>query len=576
MKRFLFLSSFGMLLCSTYCYSQNKLAEIRDISPEEISFEGFRLDRDQEIEIEAVGFHPKRSGHMFTHAWILNAGTRELVWDLEDAATDRRSRKLIDYKDSVRLPEGEYEVYFATFPFHAMQRDGWGNFWERIFEDIFDEKDRSDVYEEFKDELRELNIVVRGKGRHHPKGEIEELHGTFKQDAFVSWTRLKNDENLRQGFRLDRPVEVSIYAIGEMTPKETFDYSWIVNSRTREKVWKMTYRASEHAGGAKKNRVVSDVITLQEGEYVAAFVSDDTHSYDRWNQPPPYDPTFWGMTIRVTDPKMMRYVEIFDYQDLPRSDVIVELTRLRDNEFKTKGFTLTRDLDLHIYALGEGTKKQMADYGWVIDTKTRNKVWQMDFRSTEHAGGASKNRLFDGVIPFREGSYVVYYVTDGSHCYWEWNSAAPHDRESWGITVSAADDRFDPDDVVPYEPVNDRSTLVQLTRIGDHERERARFTLEEDSEVRVYSIGEGKDGKMYDYGWIENANTRRVVWEMTYRMTEHAGGITKNRLYDDVIFLRKGDYIVYYETDGSHSVTHWSGAPPFDPVNWGITLYLVD
>ena len=75
---------------------------------------------------------------------------------------------------------------------------------------------------------------------------------------------------------------------------------------------------------------------------------------------------------------------------------------------------------------------------------------------------------------------------------------------------------------------------------------------------------------------VENANPGRIVWEMTYRMTQHAGGATKNRLYDDVIFLRKGDYIAYYETDGSHSVTHWNGAPPSDPVNWGITLYLMD
>ncbi len=81
---------------------------------------------------------------------------------------------------------------------------------------------------------------------------------------------------------------------------------------------------------------------------------------------------------------------------------------------------------------------------------------------------------------------------------------------------------------------------------------------------------------MYDYGWIEDANTRRVVWEMTYRRTEHAGGDKKNRLFDDTLLLRKGDYIVYYETDDSHSFGDWNTAQPYDPMNWGITVYLVD
>ncbi|MFQ5770315.1 MAG: hypothetical protein ACE5HX_07250, partial [bacterium] len=90
------------------------------------------------------------------------------------------------------------------------------------------------------------------------------------------------------------------------------------------------------------------------------------------------------------------------------------------------------------------------------------------------------------------------------------------------------------------------------------------------------TIGEGTDGRMFDYGWIEDAEQRKVVWEMTYRKTNHAGGAKKNRLFDDTIFLKKGEYIVYYETDDSHSYNDWNSAPPYDPVNWGITVYLVE
>ncbi len=79
---------------------------------------------------------------------------------------------------------------------------------------------------------------------------------------------------------------------------------------------------------------------------------------------------------------------------------------------------------------------------------------------------------------------------------------------------------------------------------------------------------------MYDYGWIEDASTGKVVWEMTYRMTEHAGGARKNRVYDGMIVLPAGKYTVFYETDGSHAFNDWNDDPPDDPTSWGITVSL--
>jgi hypothetical protein len=573
MKRIFFLPILGVVVYSSYSFSQEIIAEIRNVSPTAITSEGFRLNRDQEIEIEAVGFRPKRSGRLFTHAWILDSQTREMVWDLEDAATERRSRTLVEYQDSVRLAKGDYEIYFSTYPFKMDHSDGWGNFLERVFNDVFNKED-GEIHREIRSEMKSLSLVVTGEGERYRENRVSELQEGFKDDALVSWTAVRNEERLQQGFTLERPMEVQIYALGEIRENETFDYGWIMNSQTREKVWKMAYRGSDHAGGALKNRVVSDVIHLAAGQYVASFVTDDSHSYDHWNQSPPYDPAFWGMTIKAANPSMIRYVETYEYDDRAPQNVIVELTRLRDNEFQTEGFTLNRNLDLHIYALGEGRDNKMFDYGWVVDAKTRNKIWEMDFHHTDHAGGADKNRMFDGVVPFGKGSYLVYYVTDGSHSYWDWNSTAPHDREAWGITISAADRRLDPHDISSYEPERDQSILAQITKIGNHERERSKFTLDDDSDVRIYAIGEGRDGRMYDYGWIEEANGRRVVWEMTYRMTEHAGGGMKNRLYHDQVFLKRGEYVVYYETDDSHSFEEWNSKPPSDPVNWGITLYL--
>src|SRR5213075_3231839 len=55
--------------------------------------------------------------------------------------------------------------------------------------------------------------------------------------------------------------------------------------------------------------------------------------------------------------------------------------------------------------------------------------------------------------------------------------------------------------------------------------------------------------------------------------TGHAGGAEKNRLFDSVIHLAPGNYLVYYKSDDSHSYDHWNGAPPAEQRYWGISIF---
>ena len=181
--------------------------------------------------------------------------------------------------------------------------------------------------------------------------------------------------------------------------------------------------------------------------------------------------------------------------------------------------------------------------------------------------------MFDGVITLQPGNYEVFYVTDGSHAYRRWNSGPPFDPESWGITLWGVGDEFDPESVKPYREEEDTHILVQIIRVGDRQRIRRRFQLDESVRVRVYAIGEGDDDEMYDYGWIEDERGRRV-WRMEYWDTEHAGGAIKNRLINEVISLREGEYTVRFRSDGSHSFDDWNDTPPRDPDHWGITVRL--
>jgi CubicO group peptidase (beta-lactamase class C family) len=114
--------------------------------------------------------------------------------------------------------------------------------------------------------------------------------------------------------------------------------------------------------------------------------------------------------------------------------------------------------------------------------------------------------------------------------------------------------------------------LAEIARVADEEDKTVEFNLPEDRSVRIFAVGEGQDGQMFDYGWIENAETGKHVWEMKEPETTHAGGAGKNRKADLVVALPAGKYRLRYKADDSHSFDNWNALPP-DVNFWGIAVY---
>lgn len=102
------------------------------------------------------------------------------------------------------------------------------------------------------------------------------------------------------------------------------------------------------------------------------------------------------------------------------------------------------------------------------------------------------------------------------------------------------------------------------------------MTLRRPYDLRIVCLGEGLDKRMYDYGWIEDADTGDLVWEMKYMQSRPAGGAPKNRYVETIITLPAGRYRVHYQTDGSHSFPDWNDTPPDHREMWGITIYRGD
>ncbi|MCH7495498.1 MAG: hypothetical protein IH825_05330 [Candidatus Marinimicrobia bacterium] len=574
----------GMALDPDSLPAQDKtLVRIDDIYPEDLRLEGFELDANREIAIQAVGFYYRDEGIrvLLGNAWILDSKTRDVVWDLADSRSRSRRRGLIEFSDEISLPKGSYEVYFASYPIRSLtdvnieDLKDLGEILGSLFRGWF-RGDRDSYRKDVLDLYRDFKIVVTGNGKSVDRDDIYAYHDKQKSESLVWISGYKKNTLKNFGLIANKPVELDVYSIGEVMSDGKYDYGWIYDLDSREKVWELSYRRSEAAGGAKKNRMNKSRVRLEKGRYVVSYATDDSHSPRKWNSQPPYDPEFWGLLVRLKNESDRKKVEFFDYDNFTDERMVVDMTRMRNGEMNSYGFTLKKDMELNVYAVGEGRRGEMFDYGWIIDADNRERIWEMNYRDTEHAGGADKNRVFDSVISFSKGNYIAYFVTDGSHSYRMWNTSPPSDQEAWGMRLISLDPKFKKESVEEYEEKENKNILAQIVNVGDDEMVSARFNLDRRTKVRVYAIGEGRRGHMHDFGWIENVRSGRTVWEMTYRMTDHAGGAKKNRMFDGTIVLEPGEYVARYETDDSHSFNDWNASRPYDPFNWGITVRVAE
>jgi hypothetical protein len=422
------------------------LADLHGLAPRQVRSQSFTLPVAQDVRIEAIGAESAKGADRISsvttmwqrdarsavppwsgNAWILDANDRKVVWELSSSATNRNARGAREFDGSVRLAAGSFTAYYAAFPD--------GDFWS-------DEEGKARAnpkWHAFGDEpVDQFKLVVRGNGQPLTANDAERLRQSAAASAVVVLRGTSAEQFQQAGFILSKPTEVEVSVEGEAREDGEFDYGWIINADTRAKVWAFTYRESEPAGGADKNRVARIARVLPAGRYAAFYATDDSHDPSQWNTQPPHDPDAWGLRIGVTHAEDRATVKSFAYEHVPESATIVALTGIGNSMSRKQGFTLTRPMDVRVYAIGEGRGGRMFDYGWIEDARTGRRVWEMTYRITEHAGGAAKNRRFDGTVRLPAGDYVVQYETDGSHSFGDWNAAPPDDPEMWGITIFRA------------------------------------------------------------------------------------------------------------------------------------------
>jgi serine phosphatase RsbU (regulator of sigma subunit) len=114
-------------------------------------------------------------------------------------------------------------------------------------------------------------------------------------NPIASHTRVKNNANLSQSFELNKKTNILVISLGEVLT-DLWDFGWIEDAEGNE-IWKMTTGESKHAGGANKNRMQIWSGALNKGSYNLKYKSDDSHSYDSWNETVPIHQDWWGIQI---------------------------------------------------------------------------------------------------------------------------------------------------------------------------------------------------------------------------------------------------------------------------------------
>ncbi|NND71407.1 MAG: hypothetical protein HKN43_07495 [Rhodothermales bacterium] len=573
---------FLVFVASSSVAQDHSIVRVSNVDFQNLSTEGFVLTQDQQVTLEATLLEPGSNMPSPTQAWIIDGVSRKIVWEANIDSGSETAGPLVVVKETLRLPAGPYEAYYsgyADWRYTGRWKNvrGIADVVHTVLNEIFDSGNSSssnDLEDSFDENSDRLGVTVyAGSGR--AESNSENLSAAFLENAFLTITGVGDEAYVVEGFSLSDDTNIEVYSLGEVEREGRYDYSWIIDVDSRETVWMMDYDNSVPAGGAWKNRVARQKLSLPAGSYAAFYVSDGSHSAAEWNSPPPYDPDFWGITLKVFDKRNLSSVGRFEYQNVDLKKAVVALRQVSDDEHRSAGFSIKNPSRVRIYSVGEGSSNEMYDYAWIVDAATRQRVWTMRYDETLHAGGSRKNRVFDGTIDLPAGDYVVHYVTDGSHAFGDWNSEQPYDIEAWGVTVLPGTGNTDAN-FSSYDELSDRNVLARIAAVRDDAYKRFNFELAEDTSVRIYALGEGDDGEMYDYGWIENSSSGKVVWEMTYRMSEHAGGSSKNRMVNSVIGLPAGSYTVYFQTDGSHAFGDWNASAPSDPENWGITIMSVD
>ncbi|MCK4412275.1 MAG: hypothetical protein KAY32_01900 [Candidatus Eisenbacteria sp.] len=277
-------------------------------------------------------------------------------------------------------------------------------------------------------------------------------------------------------------------------------------------------------------------------------------------------------------------------------EIIAEIERIWQKGLYRQDFSLRRDAEIEVEAVGSGSSDMdaMLAYAWILDLRTRRVAWQMDahrakpadrkdnliqrdFRRLPAGDYALYFSAIGGSFPIKKSIKILDFFDIGSVAirggnFVRWNEfGTPRD---WYAEVRlAAGEPAESAFAEPQDP--DLGALLRFDRTRNDSYRTAELRVQEPLVVRILALGEytAGDHGFADGAWIVDRERCERAWEMSLVNTDHAGGAQKNRVFDEQVRLEPGRYLVCYATDDSHAFDDWNSQPPYDPESWGLTLF---
>lgn len=599
------------------------LVVIEDLETYEIKYRALEVEHSIVVAIEGMGSFESDDASttsLAAYAWITNRTSRDVVWKMDGTDNVQRGRGAeAIVKDTLRLPAGYYDVYFASYGNQLASSNGRGLFGRTLTGTADWQKDFRKWYV--------AATLIEGKETDARTIHRHEERTRFGEGERVVWDSgpVEDDEYESFLFRVNAESTVNIRTVGELG----HDIGQIEDVVSGEVKWKMSQENSAHAGGAEQNRLAKASVVLAPGIYRASYRTDATHAYSDWVANPPYDVSGWGLSLTVASSEPVPIaLDIWNERE-----PAVSILRVENSQFKAVTFSVNSAEKVLVYGLGEMKSNDRYDYGWIeqavgtdpfagrsdeddFEPNSDLSIWEMTYDGSVAAGGDRSNRRVMSFVDLPPARYNLYYRTDESQAYDSWSNGEPDHGEQWGVAVFSLNDgaensiavldratwEYDREDfeerisaevesavetavsealeaAVSAEQVienlgfNESSVLLAMNRLENDANVSGSFTLDERRRIRIVALGEiTESGERYDFGSIEKADSGEVVWDMTWENTKAAGGDDANRIFEGDIELPAGEYVVRFSTDGTHSFNNFDTRPPSTPAAWGITI----
>ncbi|MCB9219755.1 MAG: SpoIIE family protein phosphatase [Ignavibacteriales bacterium] len=203
----------------------------------------------------------------------------------------------------------------------VIKKDNYGNYWIGTNQGL-------NLLNPKTKKLKRISSLLT---RTYPQELYEKSSKFIKELKYTARIeKVSDSQNLSKPFKVIKPRKYLVISGGEGDNNDNlmYDFGWIQNSKN-DTIWKINSTSTTyHLGGALKNRIVIDIIDLKPGEYNLLYKSDDSHSYNNWNQDAPLFPEFWGITI-VELPNEQQVVSFESFLNESDDGILIEGNNIR-------------------------------------------------------------------------------------------------------------------------------------------------------------------------------------------------------------------------------------------------------